>query len=199
MTSRVPTINFDQSPLVPGCFVFELAHKRTPTDVGNGFGKRGMLQHVLDGEALDDDRLVLTDQVCRKLVLVVSASIGDARMDPRDTAALLLAVLRALLLAGQFALATSQLLFITRKILGIRKRLPIGSYHQGFQSQIDADLLLLGLKWRDIFLNQKGDKVAARLIAETVTVGGVAPSGKGRDQQMSSDSAILARVNVPFL
>src|SRR2546427_253136 len=102
LTGRIPPINLDHRAPVPLRLVFELAHKFAPAHVGNHLGERGMGHHVLDREALDHDRLVLTDQASRKLVLMVSASIGYSGIDFGDSAPLFLAVLRALLLAGEF-------------------------------------------------------------------------------------------------
>ena len=140
----VPSINFDHRSAVPRRFVFELADQFSPTHIGNRTGERGVLHHVLDRQALDHDRLVLTNQVRRKLVLVVSSLVGNTRMDLRHTPPLLLAVLRARLFAGKPSLSARQFLLITSKILGVRKGLPIGGDHHDGESQIDADGLLFG-------------------------------------------------------
>ena len=136
---RVPSINLDQRSAVPCRLIFKLPHQLTPAHVGNRFGKGWVLHHVLDRQALNDDRLVLTDQVRRKLVLMVSSPVGNTRMDLGHTTPLLLAVLRAGLFAGKPSLHTRQLLRIASKILGVRKALLIGGGHHGGESQIDAD------------------------------------------------------------
>jgi hypothetical protein len=46
-----------------------------------------VLQHVLDREALDHDRLVLTNQFGGELVLIVFSAISNAGMDARLCAA----------------------------------------------------------------------------------------------------------------
>src|SRR5262245_53063846 len=88
----VPSINLDHRSAVPRRLVLELSDQFSPTYISNRTGEGWVLHHVLDREALDYDRLVLTNQVRRKLVLMMSSSIGDAGMDPGHAAALLLAV-----------------------------------------------------------------------------------------------------------
>src|ERR1700686_4745843 len=106
LARRVPAINLDHSTPVPLGLVFQLPHELAPTHVSDGRGKGGMLQHVLEGEALDHDRLVLTNEFRRELVLIITASIGDSSMDLGDTSPLFLAVRRIFFLTGKFALRT---------------------------------------------------------------------------------------------
>src|SRR5205823_480182 len=100
-------------------------------------------------ETLNHDRLVLTDQFGRKLVLIVSSSVGDAGMDLGHTTSLLLAVLRALLLAGKPPLCTRQLFCGTFGVLGVLEGLSIRGRHHRFETEVDADL--------GIFLRKRGD------------------------------------------
>src|SRR2546423_455062 len=119
LTGWVPPINLDHHAPVPLRLIFELAHKLAPAHVGNRLGERGMGHHVLDREALDHDRLVLTDQASRKLVLMVSASLGYSGMDFGDSAPLFLTVLRTLPLAREFALCFGKGFSFARGVPGI--------------------------------------------------------------------------------
>ena len=157
LTGRVPPINLDHRAPVPLRLVFELAHKFAPAHVGNRLGERGMGHHVLDREALDHDRLVLTDQASRKLVLMVSASIGYSGMDFSDSAPLFLAVLGALLLAGKFPLCSGQGFGVPRGVPGILEDLAVGGGHKRFQAQVNADGFVFWRKGSDLFLDQQRD------------------------------------------
>src|SRR5207247_2684525 len=80
----IPLVYFDQRPPIPGGFVLQLAHKLTPSDITDGLCQSVVLHHMLDLKTLDADRLVLTNDASRKLVLIVTASISNARMQARD-------------------------------------------------------------------------------------------------------------------
>ena len=95
LAGRVPAINLDHRTPVPRGLVFQLPHELAPPHVSDGPGKGGMLQHVLDDEALDHDRLVLTNEFRRKLVLIIPTSIGYSGMDPGDAPPLFLVVQRS--------------------------------------------------------------------------------------------------------
>ena len=77
----IPLVDLDQVPSIPRCFVFQLGHKLTPTHITDRFCKTVVLDHVLDLQALDADRLVFTDQACRELMQEVTASISNTGMD----------------------------------------------------------------------------------------------------------------------
>ncbi len=161
----VPAINLDHAAPVPGSLVLQLAHKLAPADISNGFGQGGMLQHVLDRQALAADRLVLTDQSGGELVLVVSSAIGNARMDLGDFVPRLLTVLRAFFLASKPPVGLGQLLLVTGKRAGIVEGLAIGGDNHRLEPQVDPDLVGRLGQGGDFFFHQQGDKVAARLIA----------------------------------
>ena len=94
-TGRVEPINLDQGSPVPGRFVLQLPHELAPAHVGNRFCEDRVLHHVLDSKALDHDRLVLTNEFRRKLVLIIPTSIGYSGMDPGDAPPLFLVVQRS--------------------------------------------------------------------------------------------------------
>src|SRR5579863_3803443 len=96
-TGRVEPINFDHGSPVPGRFVLQLPHELAPAHVGNRFCEGRVPHHVLDSKALDHDRLVLTNQFGRKLMLIVFSSISYSRVDFGHPPPLLCSVLRSLL------------------------------------------------------------------------------------------------------
>src|SRR5215467_12731438 len=118
LAGRVEPINLDHGAPIPSRLVFELAHELAPADVGNRFGKGGMLHHILDRQTLDDDRLVLANEVSRKLMLVVPSSIDNVGVDFRHTPPLLLAVLAPLLFACKSSLGSRQLFCLACSVSG---------------------------------------------------------------------------------
>ena len=55
-----------------------------PRRVGDGAGERAVLDHVADGQVLDHERLVFTNESSGQLVQVVAAPVGDPGVDPGD-------------------------------------------------------------------------------------------------------------------
>ncbi len=77
----IPLVNLDQGTVIPGSFIVQLAHKLTPAHITDGFCQAVVFDHVLDGETLVTNRLILTNDASRELLLVVTASVTDAHMD----------------------------------------------------------------------------------------------------------------------
>ncbi len=69
----IPLVNLDEGTPIPERFVFQLPDELTPTDVTDGFCQAMVFDQILDVQTLDTDRLILTDQLCRELVLIVTA------------------------------------------------------------------------------------------------------------------------------
>ena len=84
LAARIPFVNRHQRSPVPRSFVLQLTHEFTPAHIVNGFRQRRMLDHPLDLQTLDADRLVLTNQACRELVREITAAISDTSMDTSD-------------------------------------------------------------------------------------------------------------------
>ncbi len=139
----IPLVNFDQRPPIPGGFVLQLSHKLTPSDITDGLCQSVVLHHILDLKTLDADRLVLTNDASRELVLIVTASISNARMQARDLVPGFGTVLGPLFLLGQATLGTRQLLFILVEELGIANGLPRRLFHQ------DRDKVAVGCVFGD--------------------------------------------------
>src|SRR6266566_6558844 len=96
----VPFVNLDQGTPIPLCFVFQLGHKVTPSDVADGSGKGVVLDHVLDLQALDADRLVFTNDASREFVLIVPSPISNLGMNTGNFFANLGSVTARLLFLG---------------------------------------------------------------------------------------------------
>ncbi len=156
----IPLVYFDERPPIPGGFVLQLAHKLTPSDITDGLCQSVVLHHMLDLKTLDADRLVLTNDASRKLVLIVTASISNARMHARDLVPGFGTVLGPLFLLGQATLGTRQLLFILVEELGIANGLPRREDHHGLQAQVQSHLLVHLRQGLDVLFHQDGDKVA---------------------------------------
>src|SRR3989442_8932886 len=108
----VPLVNLDQGPPIPLRFVFQLAHELPPTDVTNRLGKVVVAQHVLDGQALHANHLVLVNDARRELVLIVPSPIRNPGMETGDFAPRLFSILGVFLLLGMASLRFGQLLFV---------------------------------------------------------------------------------------
>src|SRR5690348_2970393 len=121
---RVERINFAERSTIPGRFVFELADELTPTNVVNRLGQAVVLDQVLDAQALDANRLVLTNNAGRELLLIVTATIGNPSVETGDLAASLLTIARAFFLLGKATLCAGQFPLVACEELGVADGLP---------------------------------------------------------------------------
>src|SRR5713101_1766436 len=168
LRGRIPLVNLDKRSPIPLSFVFELSHKLTPSHIGDGLRQFVVLYHVLfaplarkqDVQTLDAYDLVLTYDLCRELVLIVTPSISNLGVDSGYFQLCLAPVLRALLLLGVPSLSFRQFLFILGKELGVSRGVSIARDDYGLQAQVKPDLLIHNRQMLDLFLNQDGDKVA---------------------------------------
>src|SRR2546428_9098908 len=108
----IELVNLDKRSSIPRSLVFQLPDKLTPTHVGDGFSQAVVLDHVLDLQTLDANRLVLTDQLCREFVLIITASIAYASVYSGNLETCLITVLGTFFLLGKTALSLCQLLLI---------------------------------------------------------------------------------------
>src|SRR5207244_595215 len=95
---REERVNLAERSAIPGRFVFQLADELTPTNVMDRLGQAVVLDHVLDSQALDANRLVFTDNAGRELLLVVATAIGNPSVNPSHLAPGLLTIARPLFL-----------------------------------------------------------------------------------------------------
>src|SRR5438132_13510824 len=105
---RVERVNFDQRSAIPGRFVFQLADELPPANIVNRLGQAVVLDHVLDPQALDANRLVLANDAGRELLLIVTTPVGNSCMDACDFAPRLLTITRPLFLLGKATLCAGQ-------------------------------------------------------------------------------------------
>ena len=82
----VPLVDLDKATPVPTGFVFQLSDELTPSHITNRFCKLVVLYHILDLQTLDAYDLVLADDLCRELVLVVSSAVGNLLMETSNLA-----------------------------------------------------------------------------------------------------------------
>ncbi len=167
MTTTVATlrrgielVDLDKGTPVPGGFVFQLADELPPSHVTDRFGKAVVFNHMLDLQTLHTYDLVLTYEVRRELVLVVSPSISNTLMDTRNPEACLCTVLRPLLFLGMSPLCLCQLLLIFRKELGVAVAMPITGGDHAHDPQIKSDHFGGDWEWLDVLFHKEGYEVA---------------------------------------
>src|SRR5438067_1111793 len=160
----IPLVNLDQVPSIPRCFIFQLGHKLRPAHITDSLGKSVVLDHVLDLQALDADRLVFTDQACRELMQEVTASISDTSVYSGYLFTGFGTVLATLLFPGMSSLGFRQFLFILVEELRVTNGFTRREDDELFQSQVSTYALFNWLKLLDIFFYQERDKVAVSTI-----------------------------------
>src|SRR2546425_1292571 len=112
LRTGVPLVDFDEGTPIPLGFVLQLPHELTPADITDAFSETVVLEHVLDGQTLDADHLVLVNDASRELVLIITTTISNLGVEMSDFETGLVAVLRPLLLRSQPPLGLGQLLLI---------------------------------------------------------------------------------------
>jgi hypothetical protein len=160
----VPPVNLDEGASVPGGFVLHLADELTPSHVSYRLRQRVVLDHVLDRQALHANHLVLVNDACAELVLVISSSIGNASMQTGNLASGLVPISGAFFLPGKPALRLCQPFLILGKIARVAHALPAGKHNHRRDAQVKPDHLGGCGKWLDLFFHQNGDKGAVGAI-----------------------------------
>jgi hypothetical protein len=213
----IELVNCDEGSPIPLGFVLHLAHELTPTHVTHRPGAAVVLGHVLDGKRLDAYRypysncqrtfvlaslrqserkyLVLAYDACRELVLILTASVLDTGLDISDVAKGLLTALGPFFRLNVSSLCPRQFLFVFGKEAGIANRFSSGEDHHRLETQIKPNLLVNDGQRLAVLLYQDAHEGATCTTFETVTVEGVHPSGRGRDQCMSRGASTFARVS----
>ncbi len=175
----IPLINLDQGSAIPYGFVLQLPHELTPSDIGDGFGKAVVGDHVLDGQTLDAYDLVLAYDLGRELVLIITASVGDAGVYPSNLLARLLPVLGAFALLRVRALRVCQFLFVLGKEARVAVGVTIGGDDHRLQAQVQPDHLGGHRQGRDVLFNEQRDEVAPGTVLRDGDGCGLAPIGQG--------------------
>src|SRR5438132_7913856 len=120
----IPLVNLDQGASVPLRFVFQLTHEFAPADIADGLGEAMVGEHVLDGQTLDTDHLVLVNDARREFVLIIPSPVSNTGMDASHLEAGFVPVLAPLLFLGQPLLSLDQFLLVCAEELRITHLLP---------------------------------------------------------------------------
>src|SRR6266568_3804697 len=160
----IPLINLDKGTSIPLSFVCELPHKLTPSHIRDGFRKCVVFDHILDVQTLDAYDLVLTYDLSRELVLIITPPIGYPGMDTSGLQLCLATVFPAFLLLSMSSLRLSKLHFILGKELGVAIGVTIRGDHHTLETQVKPDLLIHSRQMLDLFLYQHRHKVALSII-----------------------------------
>ena len=160
----IPLVDLDKIPAIPCCLIFQLGHELRPTHVTDSFCQTVVLDHVLDVQALNADRLVFTNQPCRELVQEVTASISDTSMDTSNLLTGFGSILATLLLPGMSSLGFGQFLLVFVEEFGVPYRLTCREDDELFQAQVSPNGLFNRLKLCDIFFYQERHKVAVSTV-----------------------------------
>lgn len=160
-----PAVDHDEFAPVPGALVLQHRAQVRPGRVGDGARELAVPQQVADGQVLDHDRLVLTDEPSGELVEEVPPPVGDPCVDAGNATAGLDPVVRARGLAGQFPLRPGQAGAVVPLVLRVGDLLPGRQGHQGRDARVDADRVRRGRGWCDGVLAQQGHEPAPRSIA----------------------------------
>src|SRR6266571_2379514 len=158
-TGGIPLIDLDERAPIPLALVLQLSHQLGPTNITNRFCQFVILDHVLDSQTLHADHLVLVDDACRELVLVVSPSVLNASVNTGYLVTGLIPVLRAFLLPGMPTLCFCQLLFVLGKEFGVADCFTSGEDDNRFEAKIKPYLLVNQGPRLDVLLNQNGHEV----------------------------------------
>ena len=156
----VPLLNLDQGSPIPRCLVLKLAGKLTPTHIANTLSQGVVLEHVLDLQTLDADRLVLTNNAGRELLLIISPPISYLGVCLSDLEPCLSTVLTPLLLFAEATGSLGQFLLIRACVPWIAHVFPIGSDNHTLQAKIKPHLLLHDRQVLDILFDQDGHEIA---------------------------------------
>ena len=161
---REEAVYLDQSASIPLGFVFQLADKLSPSDIADGFGKRVVLDHVLDGQTLDADHLVFANDACGEVVLVVPTLVSDTGMHAGDFETSFRSVFRSLLLPGMPSLSLSQGFLAFRIEPGVLDQRTRRECHQGGNAKVKTDHG--GEHWQRFnrVLDQQGHEIAVGAI-----------------------------------
>lgn len=175
----IPLVDLDKVPAIPLCFVCELGHELRPANIRDSLAQFRVFDHVLDGQALDADRLVLTDQACREFLQEVTATIGYSGVDLGNLFAGFLSVFASLLFLGVPTLSLRQFLFILGEEFGVAYGFTGGENHEVLQAEISAYGLLTGRQTLNVILYQDGDEIAISTVFRNGNGTWFAPFGQG--------------------
>jgi len=105
---RTPRINLFE--LNPGPFRLVLQYRQelAPASIRHRTGELVVLNHPLDVQAFHNDPAIAVNKLCRELVMLIAASVGDLCVQRSNLSFLLLTVRTPELLTGQASLGNAQ-------------------------------------------------------------------------------------------
>src|SRR2546423_11067327 len=164
LRGRIPLVNLDERSPIPLSFVFELSHKLTPSYIRDGLGKLVVLYHILDVQTLDAYDLVLTYDLCRELVLIITPPISNPGVYSGYFQLSLPTVLRTFVLFRVPTLRLCQFLFIRGCEFRVTVGVSIARDDHALETQVKPYLLIHSWKMLDLFFYQHGVNVAMSTI-----------------------------------
>ena len=117
----------------------ELSEEFTPCGIPDTFCQFMIFHHILGGEALHADDVVLPHDLSRELLLVVPSHIGNMLLKTGDPQASLLAVLASPLLSGKLPLKASELLLALSEIFGVLVFISIAGDSKILDTEVQTD------------------------------------------------------------
>ena len=136
---RIPPVDHDQFPAVPLAFVRKLPAELTPAAVADGAGETPVADHVLDGEILDHDHVVLAYEPGAGPVQVVAPGVTDLTVGAGNLGFRLGPVRGTVLAAGQASLVAGQITGLAFQVPGIRHPPPVAGHGEVLHAQVGAD------------------------------------------------------------
>lgn len=168
-------VDLDEFSSVPRRFVFELADDFAPRRVSDGPGKRVVLArryrlayHVLHGQRLGYNCLVLADELRRELVNEVAAPVTGAGVDAGYPAPRLTPVVRPLatanggLLSGEVPLCPLELAEVAAVVLRVRALPAVRGCHEVRDAEVDPHGLLRRGQLLDLLFAKERDVIPPR-------------------------------------
>ncbi len=134
-----PPVHGDHLASVPVGLVLQHGPQLGPGRVTDGTRQPPVPEHVPDGQILDHDRLVLTNESSGELVQEVPAPVGNSRVSPPDPESGLRPIRTvALGLAGEIPLGPGEAFPVLALVPRVGDPLPGGERHQAGDTDVDT-------------------------------------------------------------
>lgn len=192
-------VDLEQSAPVPGTLVLQERDQHPPRSVRNNASETVVFEHPRHIQILDNDHLIFANESSRKLVEMVSPSIGNTGVKPSKLLSCLVPVSGSFLFAGKptrkYAFATCLSLIVPR----IGDFLPSGERSKGGNPNVNANSRLELRKGNDALVLAKKRDVPASGGIETDCHGRrLCPNREGRLHLIFNGASIFASVNALF-
>ena len=159
---RIESVDSDQPSPVPSALVLQLAGELAPTGITDSSGQRVVSHHIPDGEILDHNRLVFTDESSRQLVEEVVPGVGNPLVDRGDLNTGLVPILRSFLLSGQGFLRPLQLFHFSAQWAWRVEFGAIRRRSKSSKSKVDANRGFSLRHLQQRLIHAESDVIAAR-------------------------------------